>query len=150
MAAGIISVNPTIVLDAYTAGDVVGSLMEFTRPDNLPGAIAFNQVVITDVDQAKEGYTVHIFSDKPTVIADAAEYATGVVIADLNIEVKQVTVATGDYVDTGTIGSSAFKAFDPVYSQNPKGSIWMYLEATATPEHATLLALTINLHYVSL
>ncbi len=150
MSVGIISVKPTIVLTAYTAGDVIGGLLTFTRASFPPGTIAFNQVTIVDVDQQKEAYVLHLFNDTPTTIADDAAYATNILIADLNNEIKQVTIAALDYVDTGTVGSTAFKAFDNVYAQNERGVLYGYLVATDTPDYVTLLALTLNLHYVSL
>lgn len=150
MSAGFISVTPTITLAAYTAGDVVGGLLTFTDTDVPVGAVAFNAVTLIEADIQNEQYVLHLFNDVPTTIANDAAYATNITISDLKIELAQITIATADWTDTGTVGSSAFKTFDPVYAENTRNAIYGYLVATDTPDYSAADDLTINLHYVRL
>ena len=150
MSTGLITVTPTIALTAYTAGDVVGGLLTFSDNDVPVGAVAFNAVTLIEADIQNEQYVLHLFNDVPTTIANDAAYASNILIADLKKEIKQITIATADWTDTGTVGTSAFKTFDPVYAENPRNAIYGYLVATDTPDYSATDDLTINLHYVRL
>lgn len=132
----------TVSLTAYADGDVVGGLLEFDISDMSAGGIC-NQIRLVDEDSQAEPFTLYLFNDAPTVIADDAAFA--LTVADMRKLIKVVSIAALDYTTHST--------FDYVHKElsqelifNGNGSIWAYLVATGgTPDYANTDALWIGL-----
>lgn len=137
-----IAVTPTITLSAYTAGDTVGGLMTFAMSDQgFDGLI--RSILITDAVKQSEQYTLYIYGDLPSTIANDAAYAP--TIADLKKLVATVTVATADWTEINNFDWALLGGHEdnvaagaamqiPIHSDN--GNLYMYAVATDTPDYA--------------
>lgn len=145
-----IGVELTVALTAYTAGDVVGGLITFNITDASGGGVV-NTIRMVDEDSQAEPYTLYIFNDKPTVIADDAAFATAVTVADLRKLIAVVPIVAGDYT---TLNSMDYVHLDLVdllghpLIFNGNGSLWAYLVAGDTPDYANADTLYIALDVV--
>ena len=140
------SVNPTITLDAYTANDVVGGLLQFDVSALAVNGGLINQAKIVDIDNQKETYRLILFEAAPATIANDAAYAP--VAADLYKQVANITFAAAAYVTDNSLAFCFVEDINNVFVTTD-GILYGYLVATDTPDMATLLGLTIQLWVVS-
>ena len=140
------TVNPTITLDAYTAGDVVGGLLQFDVSALIVNGGIINRAIIIDEDSQAEGYRLFLFSAEPTTIADAAAFAP--TIGDLNKLVGVITFEAANYVTVNSLDYIIVNDLNNVYVTEV-GILYGYLVATATPDMVLVDALTIRLYVVS-
>lgn len=134
-----VTVTPTITLNAYTANDVVGGLMTFTFTEpTFDGAI--RSVLVTDAANQSEGYTLYIFNELPSTIANDAPFAP--VIADLKKIATTVTVAAGDYTSVNSLAWALLGGHEDaqmeIFVHSNTGKLYMYAEATSTPDYAAV------------
>lgn len=134
----------TVSTDAYTAGDVVGGLITFDMSVAPEGAL-LNGIVITDAANQKEAYTLWLFNEAPTTIADADAFAPD--IDDLNAVIRRISIAATDYV---TVNSLAHGQVDGGNIQLPanRGKLYGYLVAVDTPDYAAATDLWLALDIV--
>lgn len=134
----------TVTLTAYTAGDVVGGLLEFDISDDTGGGLV-NRVRLVDEDSQAEPYTLYIYNDKPAVIANDAAFA--VTVADLRKLIAVVSIVAGDYVTVSTFDYVHKDLSQPLIF-NGNGKLWAYLVAGDTPDYANADSLWIGLDVV--
>lgn len=131
----------TVGTDAYTAGDVVGGLLEFDVVESGGGGVV-GQIEIADDHDQKEPYKLYLFNAAPTTIADDAAFAP--TIADLKKLIGIVEIAAADY---STINSNAWAQVRDIniwYSAQT-GTLYGYLVADETPDYNAATDLTITL-----
>jgi hypothetical protein len=142
-----VAVTPTIGTDAYTAGDVVGGLLTFAVGTAFGGGGRIVKVLLIDAANQKEGYTLYLFGQAPSTIADDAAYEP--TAADLAELADRVTIEAGDYTTVnGTavaiLGGHEDKAMAiPVKLYD--GNVYGYLVAGDTPDYAAATDLTLIL-----
>lgn len=136
----------TVATTAYTIGDVVGGLLTFAL-QSPSGCGVLGQFRITDAANQKEPYTLHLFDDVPTTIADDAPAA--LTIADLKKCIARVDIAAADYT---TVNSLAIAIVDVVeenaavlYAADGKGNLYGYLVAGDTPDYTAATDLAVRL-----
>lgn len=140
-----ISVTPTVTLNAYTAGDVVGGLMTFTVSGSRPASGEIRKIVLVDDANQKEQYTLLIHDDTPSTIANDAAYAP--TVADLKLIIDEVVVATADWSSWNSNAVAIIGSYEdgemhiPFHTED--GKLYMYLVATDTPDYAAATDLTI-------
>jgi hypothetical protein len=96
---------------------------------------------MVDEDSQAEIYTLYVFNDKPTVIADDAAFATAVTVADLRKLIAVIPIAAADYI---TLNAFDYVHLDLTHADvlgrplvfNGNGKLWAYLVATETPDYA--------------
>lgn len=136
------SLNPSVSTTAYTAGDVVGGLLEFPTRGLSNNVALLNGVRLVDAANQSEPYKLYLFSAAPTTIANDAAFAP--VAADLNKCQTIVTIVAGDYTQVNSLGIAFVHDLnDVLYSAN--GIIYGYLVATDTPDYAAATDVTITL-----
>lgn len=139
-----IAVTPTITLNAYTAGDVVGGLMTFEVRGG-PASGEIRKIVLVDDHNQSEQYTLLIHDDTPSTIANDAAYAP--VVADLKLIVDEVVVATADWSTWNSNAVAIVGSFENAEMHIPfhteDGKLYMYAVATDTPDYAAATDLTI-------
>jgi hypothetical protein len=145
-----IGLELTVTLAAYTAGDVVGGLLEFDIQDASGGGIC-SSLRMVDEDSQAEGFSLYLFNAAPTTIANDAAFAASVTVADLRKLIAIIPIVTGDYV---TLNSLDYVHLDLVALLghplvfNGNGKLWGYLVATDTPDYANADTLWIGLDVV--
>lgn len=141
-----VTVTPTLTLNAYTAVDVVGGLMTFDFGPVSNGGV-IRQILITDAAAQSEQYSLYIFDDEPTTIANDAAFAPA--IADLGKLVDVVTVATADWTEINSLDWAIIGSFEDGEMRIPfssvSGNLYMYAVATDTPDYAAADDLTFTL-----
>lgn len=140
------SVNPTITLDAYTANDVVGGLLQFDVSALIVNGGLLNQAILIDEDSQEETYRLFLFEALPSTIANDAAFAP--TIDDLNKLVAVIDFAAADYVTVNSLDYCIVTDINNVFVTSV-GILYGYLVATDTPDMATVDALTIRLYVVS-
>ena len=126
-----INLELTVTLDAYTAGDVVGGLL--TIPvHNAGGGGVLRRLITVDEDAQSEGYTLYLFDQLPSTIANDAAFAP--TIADLRKLIGTVTIAAGDYVTVNSLVYTIDEVDLEFTAAN--GNLYGYLVATDTPDYA--------------
>lgn len=141
----IVSLTPTIGVDAYTANDVVGGLLTFDVSNAGAGGVV-RWVRIVDDDAEDAQLNLYLFSDTPTSIADDAAFAP--TVADLKKLVGKVEFAAADYETTGgnsfVIKRGGLNTAD-VDFYTTTGDIFGYLVAVGTPTYTAATDLTITI-----
>lgn len=137
----IVDVELTVTLDAYTAGDVVGGLLEI-EAHSAGGGGVLRRLVVIDEDSQAEAYTLYLFNAEPSTIADAAAFAP--TVADLRKLIGTVAIAAASYVTVNAFDYLVAEV-DLEYTA-PSGQMWGYLVATDTPDYTN--ADTLMLRFV--
>ena len=122
-------VTPTITAGAYSQNDVMGGLLTFKVPSTAGGGL-FNGIAIVDRGQKKNVGILHLFDDLPATIDDNDAFS-GLAEADLNNELKPITVNAVNWVDIDA-GSRAEVTFDFRSYDAPRGNIYGYYKLTAS------------------
>lgn len=138
--------NLTVATTAYTAGDVVGGLLDLSILCGPGGGGVIRQVMVADAANQKEPYKLYLFDRKPTVIADDAAFAP--VIADLQKLVGVIEIEAADYVTIGSLAYAIVPGKDDVSNEpvhHASGQLWGYLVATDTPDYAAATDLTLRI-----
>jgi hypothetical protein len=127
-----VTVAPTITAGAYSAGDVIGGVMEI--PVNSYSGI-IRQVNVDDDDNEKAEITLYFFNAAPTAILDNAAFAPA--IADLKKLVGVLVVATANYTTVNSNAWAAKAAVDIEYALAESGvpKLYCYGVVTATPTY---------------
>jgi hypothetical protein len=136
-----------VALAAYTANDSVGGqgLVKYATG----GGCTLLGISIRDDAVQNEPFIIHMFRSIASTIADAD--AMALTTADGDLEIGQVNVAAGDYVDAN--GGTHSKAYVPVpnemaqVDEESEGEFYVYLECTATPDYAAVTDLKIEFVY---
>lgn len=136
-----IEVPITVTLDAYTANDVVGGTLSCEVPQAKGGCWIYAVKLIDDATQA-EAYTLYVFNEAPSTIANDAAHAP--TEADWLKYIGKIAIAAGDYDTSGTeadcalvygLGGSQTSNF--VHAETlPDGYLYFRLVAGATPDYA--------------
>jgi hypothetical protein len=135
-------VNPTITLDAYTAGDVVGGLLTFDLSQLTTNGGLLNNLVLIDEDSQAEAYKLYLFDALPSTITNDAAFAP--TIADLTKLRTVITIATADYVTVNSMDYVLKEDINVIFS-TAVGALYGYLVATDTPDYANTDALWLAL-----
>ena len=135
-----IGLELTVTLDPYTAGDVVGGLLEFSSGDSSGGGIT-NKLRLVDEDSQPEPYKLYVFREKPSVIANDAVFAP--TVADLRKLIAVIPIVEGDYVTINTFDYAHVTLEQPLVF-NGNGSLWAYLVADDTPDYANVNTLYLS------
>lgn len=141
-----VSKELTVGTSAYTAGDVVGGLLEFDISDASGGGIV-NKIRLVDEDSQAEPYTLYIFNEAPTTIANDAAFAGSVTVADLRKLIAVVSIVAGDYVTLNGF-DYVHKALSQPLIFNGNGKLWAYLVAVDTPDYTNTDTLWIGLDVI--
>ena len=141
-----VEVALTVGTDAYTGNDVVGGLLTFTfGPSSLGGAI--RSLLLTDAANQSEQYTVYVYNDTPSTIADDAAFAP--TIADLKKLVTTITIATADYTSVNSLGYAILGGHEDTVMDvdfaSKDGALYVYLVATDTPDYAAATDVVISM-----
>lgn len=141
------TVTPTVTLDPYADGDVLGGLLSFDVSGlSIQGGL-LNKVVYIDEDSQPEPVKLYLFNSQPSTIANDAAFAP--TIADLRLLNTVISIAAGDY--------NTVNAFDYVIKSDinqvihsTTNTLYGYLVASGgTPDYANVDTLQITLHIVS-
>jgi hypothetical protein len=137
-----IEVTPVIDDDAYSAGDVVGGLIELDVASAGGGGV-IRRVMLIDDDSEGAALTLYFFDAEPTTIADDAAYAP--TVADLKKQIGIVEIATGDYV-TQNGNDIVIKDGDDlnIDYESIDGKLYAYIVCTATPTYTAVTDLTLR------
>lgn len=137
----------TISTDAYSAGQVVGGLLQFAveQRATAPAGLAFGAMIV-DSDDVGGEYTLYLFNDKPTVINDGAAFATNITAADLKKQIGQ-ELSIDTYTDHGSLQRSytAWSANEEPHWRGGDGNIYGYLVAAGEPDFDNTDALSVGL-----
>jgi len=141
----IVSLTPTIGVDAYTANDVVGGLLTFDIA-NVGGGGIVRWARIVDDDNEKAELALYLFSDLPSTIADDAAFAP--TVADLKKLAGKVLFEAADYETVNgnawVIRGRGSDAID-IDCSLATNNIYGYLVCTGTPTYTAATDLTISL-----
>lgn len=135
----------TVDTDAYTAGDVVGGLIELDSGNPGGGCLIETLRLIDDASQA-EPYTVYIFggATAPDTIADDAAFQP--TVADLKKLEGTVEITANDYLVISDGAADNDVAIKTNLNLRHFGhKIWIYLVAGDTPNYAATADLTLTL-----
>lgn len=137
------TITPALVvtLDAYTIGDVVGGLITIDVSSAGGGGVIRRVMLVDDADQ-KEPFTLYLFDQKPSVIANDAAFAP--TVADLKKIIAKVSIAAGDY-ETLNGNAIAIKEQLEIDYTCVDGNLYGYLVAVDTPDYAAAGDLTLRL-----
>jgi hypothetical protein len=113
---GTVPVTPTVTAGAYTAGDVVGGLLEFANAAraNGVGGLVVGVSIIDDAGQDSE-MELWLFNAQPDAIADNAPFAP--TEADLHDLAGILSTADGSWRSAGTPSAcyvSEYLRYDPI------------------------------------
>jgi len=138
------SVNPTLDTDAYTAGDVMGGLLQFDVSGLVINGGLINQAVLIDEDSIGLGLKLYLYDALPTTIADDAAFAP--TIDDLNKLVAVIAFATFT-----TINSMDYAIVEDINNifVTTNGLLYGYLVADGASNHTNADAITIRLYILS-
>ena len=147
----VVEVPITVSLDAYTANDVVGGTLSsnaITQITGNGGFIAWVRLV-DDATQA-EAYTLYVYSENPSTIADGDEFVP--TEADYLKEIGKIDIAATDYNTAGTEADCArVMAKDTItddvvyFPLLPNGRLYFRLVPSATPDYADADDLTLHI-----
>ena len=126
----------TVTLSAYTAVDVVGGLLEFDVYSASGGGI-LNSIMLIDEDNQSEAYTLYIFDDTPSTIADAANFAPTIV----DMRKLIATISISSYTTINSIAYCYVDDINKVFGNLTKRVLYAYLVAVATPDYVNADAL---------
>lgn len=133
--AGIVNKTHTVDADlvvtagAYSDGDVVGGLTDFTALCGGGGGGVIRQILIADDDAESAIFKLYLFDGKPTVIADNAAFAAAMTIDDLS-----KLVAIQDITSYVTLNVNTFSLATALDFAHGTGQLWGYLVVNdATP-----------------
>lgn len=128
-----IDIEITTSAGAYTAGDVIGGLLDFSALCGGGGGGVIRTIILSDDANQDAVLDLHLFSAKPTAIANGDPFATGFAFADLVKRIKKISIASGDYED---INSNAQAIMDGLNISHGSGQLWGYLVANgSTPTY---------------
>lgn len=138
------SVNPTLDTDAYTAGDVMGGLLQFDVSGFVINGGIINQAVLIDEDSIGLGLKLYLFEAQPTTIADDAAFAP--TIDDVN---KMVAVIA--FPSFTTINSMDYSIIEDINNifVTTGAVLYGYLVADGASNHTNADAITIRLYILS-
>jgi len=135
-----IDVALTVATAAYTAGDVVGGLIALDL-HSAGGGGQLRRVTLTDAASQAEPYTLYIFDQVPSTIADADPFAP--TIADLKKLIATLSIVAGDYVTVNSLDYVIKDGLGIDFSAG-NGSLWAYLVAVSTPDYAAATDLALR------
>ena len=136
----------TVDTDAYTAGDVVGGLITVPM-HSAGGGGRITDIYLTDAANQSEPYTIYIFRQKPTVIADDAAWPGTLAIGDLDKLIRKVSLAAAHYTAINSLGWAHIPDLE-INFQITDGNLYFYLVAVETPDYAA--AGDVKLHVTAL
>jgi hypothetical protein len=131
-----------VSIAAYTALDTVGGLLEFAVHSGGGGG-RITDIYLTDAADQSEPYTIYIFDEKPTVVADADAFAATLVIGDIDKLIAIESIAIGDYNSINSLGHAHIANLD-INFEAPVGILYMYFVAVATPDYAATTDIKIS------
>jgi len=141
-----VTVQHTVALTAYTAGDVVGGLI--TIPVDSPGGGGrITDIYLTDAADQTEPYTIYLFDKRPTAIADDAAWPTGLLIGDLDKLIHSESLLAAHYSSINSLGWAHIADLE-IDFQITDGNLYAYYVAVATPDYAAVT--DIKTHYMML
>jgi len=140
-----VSVTPVITAGAYSAGDVVGGLMEFADAVSAPMKSGMIQTA-TISDEADQGAALKLlcFSGSVTVAADNA--ALSISDDDSRKMVASIAFASADYDDVGGAKVQVKAGINQAFTIPSDRSLYCQLFANAsTPTYAATNDVTVTL-----
>lgn len=139
------TVEPTLLvtLNAYSIGDVVGGLLTIPVDSAGGGGVLRQLSIIDDADQ-KEPYSLYLFDQLPSTIANDAAFAP--TVADLKKIIAKITIAALDY-ETLNSNAYALKTGLDIEFVAPNGNLYGYLVAVDTPDYAATTDLLLRLTF---
>lgn len=139
-----IEVPVTVSTSAYTAGDVVGGLLE-CAVDQYRGGGFVQGVRLIDDHAQSEPYTLYLFDSKPAVIADGDAWAA--TVANGALCIGQIAIASTDYATWGSEKRAQVDVTDvaPTFGSLQSGKLYAYLVASETPDYNGVNDLTMHL-----
>jgi len=144
-----IRITPTISTAAYAAADAVGQRMSVSLPFATLGKAGFlRSLIVFDKGNIKANLLLHLFRDTFTAAADNAAFGA----TDAEVVAKGlglVNIATADYVSNGTVYAVATKTGlnIPISFPRNKGTLYVQLQAVATPTYTSVSDLTLVLAF---
>lgn len=121
-----------ITAGAYSAGDVVGGTIVFDVYSSGGGGI-ISDIYLTDAENIAAAYTLYIFDELPTEIADNGAWPTGIDIDDLKGLIAKIDLGAGLYL--AAINSLRWAHIPNVDQkfETESGNLYMYLVPTTGP-----------------
>jgi hypothetical protein len=137
-------VEPTITAGAYSAGDVVGGLMEFKVNTDFGGVL--RRVKIADADDEKAALTLYFFDTDPTEVADNGVFATGIDLDDKEAIMFKVDIGASLYesIDGDAI---AIRSGINYYFRNKK-VLYCYAVTVGTPTYTATTDLNFEIEFL--
>jgi hypothetical protein len=135
-----IEVPLTISETAYSAGDVVGGLIDLDVHSAGGGGVV-RRVILVDEDGKDAVFTLYFFDRPPQTIADDAAFEPDA--ADVLRLIGTVEIAAADYLDLNNT-SVALKGDLGMDYTAVDGRLYVYLVCTATPNYDNDDALTLR------
>lgn len=135
----IVSATPTLAnAGAYTAGDVVGTLVTFSKPARQPGSGVILSVVITDLAKQSVDLDVIFFNLNPAATTFTDNAALDIPDADLTKVCGHVSITADDYTALND-NSFATKGGIGLVFQVPDWTYDLYavIVARGTPTYAS-------------
>lgn len=136
---------------AYTSGDVVGGLLKL----DISGATkcgVISEIQLTDKKNTpvSGAYTLHVYENIPTVIANDAAFA--ITDSEMETRLRKVAIAALDYTAESGVGSFARKSLvdDPIYFFAEEGYLYFYLEAGDAHNYGAANLLSLRVRYVEI
>ena len=139
------TVEPTLVvtLNAYSANDVVGGLLTIPIHSAGGGGVLRQLSIVDDADQ-KEPYSLYLFDQVPSTIANDAAFAP--TVTDLKKVIAKIAIAALDY-ETLNSNAYALKTGLDVEFAVPDGNLYGYLVAGDTPDYVAATDLLLRLTF---
>jgi len=135
----------TVLEAAYTALDVVGGLITIPVPSAGSGGV-ITDIYLRDAANQNAAYTLFIYREAPTAIADGDTFSSGTTIADQLKLLHVVNLLAAHYTDIITTGAVTIGwAHIPDLSlkyDTLDGNLYMYMRAVATPDYALVTDLS--------
>lgn len=147
----VLSQNPTIDIDAYTAGDAVGGLLTFDLGGYGARTINLHRAeILEDAASPVEGeLELHLFTDSDIAVADDAafsltntEYASGKYLGHITFSSYVATRAGGNAGAKVSIQDGLNRLLPLL-----KGKIYGQLVCTGTPNYNADDDLTVLMHF---
>jgi hypothetical protein len=133
---------PTLqIAGAYTALDVVGGRLALSLGGGYSGGGYIHSVMLLDHDNEKAAMTLYFWSEIPTAIADADNFAP--TEAEAKYQIGSISLPAANYTSFNTTGYALGRASGKDAMSNeyiaweyaPSGSIYCFLVCTATPTY---------------
>lgn len=132
--------EPTVTTSAgaYSAGDVIGGLLDLSELCGAGGGGVIRSVIVSDDANQAVALDIHFFDEEPAAIANGDPFASGLAFEDLAKRIHKLSIAALDYE---VINSNAQAIMDDLAITHGAGQLWAYIVANgSTPTYGASAA----------